>query len=166
MIEDLVQEGVIGLMRGIELFDPAFGCQPSTYLTIWIRQAIRRALHNKNREIRLPCHEIQRRLQAKSLTAERLLPLDTPRGESGATLRDTLASEADVGEETHERLIAQRLELAIEALENDRHRFVLRQRAQGRTLSDIGDELGVCRERTRQIEKQAIALVRRTLLED
>jgi RNA polymerase sigma factor (sigma-70 family) len=165
-LEDLVQEGTIGLMRGIELFNPAFGCRPSTYLTIWIRQAIRRALHNQNREIRLPCYVIQQRLQAKSLTPESLLSLDAPRGESATPFGNMLASDADVVEEAHARLVLERLEHAIEALENDQHGFVLRMRVQGRTLADIGGELGVSRERTRQLEKQAIELVRRVLLED
>ncbi len=57
---DLVAEGNTGLMKAVERFEPDRGAKFSTYAAWWIRQAIRRALSNQSRTVRLPVHMVER----------------------------------------------------------------------------------------------------------
>lgn len=75
-LDDLLQEGIIGLLRASESFEPELGFRFTTYATWWIRQSIMRAIANTGRPIRLPVHRVDQ-LKALRRTVRRLQAKDT-----------------------------------------------------------------------------------------
>ena len=69
-LSDLIQEGVVGLIRASEKFDWRRGFKFSTYATLWIRQAIQRALSNTSKTIRIPVHVEQRQRKLARIERE------------------------------------------------------------------------------------------------
>jgi RNA polymerase primary sigma factor len=180
---DLIQEGNIGLMRAVQRYDWRRGHRFSTHATWWIRQAISRAVADKGRAIRLPVYvntalnrvrrERQRLVQVERLHELEAAPgtpisLELPVGEDEEQeLGDVLADETSTSPEevATTRTMKQEVQDVLDDVLTPRERLVLQLRfglGNGHTypLEQVGRQLGITRERVRQIEAGALAKLR------
>jgi RNA polymerase primary sigma factor len=195
-LQDLIEEGNLGLLRAVEGFDPDMNTRFSTYASYWIKQSIKRALINSGKTIRVPAYmvelltkwrratnklvdELGRTPTMEEIAAELgiakkklaivkkaiLLHNATPQSdddEAGLSLENLISDDRSKGPEG-EMLESDNLKHVFRMLETmePREATILRMRfglddSEPKTLKEIGEALGLTRERVRQIESEAL----------
>lgn len=195
-LQDLIEEGNLGLLRAVEGFDPSMNTRFSTYASYWIKQSIKRALVNTAKTIRIPAYMVEllakwRRAAARLQDELRRTPTheeiarclelppkklgiikkailvnsatpQTDQSEQGWTLGEMLMDERTKSPDI-EMIETDNLKHVFKLLEkmDEREAKVLRMRfglddQEPRTLKEIGESLGLTRERVRQIESEAL----------
>jgi RNA polymerase primary sigma factor len=206
-LEDLIEEGNLGLMRAVEGFDGTMSTRFSTYASYWIKQSIRRAVMNNGKPIRLPAYmvtllskwrrativltdrlgraptpeEVGKALRlskkkigivAQAILVNHLTPHPEGSEDDGSILDDVLTDDRC---KTPDDLLIESddLERVFHQLDrlDDREAAVVRLRfgldePGPLTLREIGERLGLTRERVRQLENQALMKLTAALPDD
>ena len=202
-LQDLIEEGNLGLLRAVEGFDPNMNTRFSTYASYWIKQSIKRALVNSAKTIRIPAYMVEllskwRRASAKladelnrtptpediarelgiprkklrivkkAITLYNASPNPEPE-EGGLTLGDIVPDERVRGPED-ELINTDNLTHVSRWLDemDPREATILKMRfglddREPQTLKEIGESLGLTRERVRQIESEALRRLYKSL---
>lgn len=203
-LQDLIEEGNLGLLRAVEGFDPEMNTRFSTYASYWIKQSIKRALINSGKTIRIPAYMVELLTKWRRATAQledhlgrpptqeevaKELGLNkkklsivrkaiqlynsTPQtddDDGGWSMGDMVADMRLKGPED-ELLDHDNLKHVFRMLEqmDVREATILRMRfglddSEPKTLKEIGETLGLTRERVRQIEAEALRRLAQGLL--
>lgn len=202
-LQDLIEEGNLGLLRAVEGFDPNMNTRFSTYASYWIKQSIKRALVNTAKTIRIPAYMVELlakwRRATNQLTDElgrpptneetaRFMGLpkkklniikkairvynsapQTDQTEAGWSI-DEMLSDGRAKTPDNEMVDSDDLRQVMHLLDkmDAREATVLRMRfglndEEPKTLKEIGESLGLTRERVRQIESEALAKLSESL---
>jgi len=197
---DLISEGNIGLMKAVDRYDPERGVKFSCYAVFWVKQYIRRALHNQLQTIRTPVHiqeklfQIQRavgrlreligrepseaEISHESGLAEKkvrkvrqavfsMVSLEAPMGDDGNLTGEVIADHKviDPAQTVEADSTSDLLRECLRKL-SPREQVVLNHRfgidsADEQTLDEVGQRLGITRERVRQIQNDALRKLRK-----